>query len=76
MCIMRTVILSVFILLPLAGQAAYGASAGFLRVDGTDVLDASGKTIHLRGFNVNFNDFETGRLGRGDVKKIQGLGAN
>jgi endoglucanase len=72
---MRIVILSVLILLPLAGYAS-GASAVFPRVDGTRVLDASGKTMHLRGFNVTFNDFETGRLGRGDIRNIRGLGAN
>ena len=50
-------------------------TAGFLRVSGDKVLDASDKPILLRGLNIAFKDFKD-VLGEADIKKIADTGAN
>ncbi len=72
--ITRIIIVFAFILLPLVGRAS-AATEGFLRVSGRNVLDATGKKVQLRGFNVTFKYFR-GVLGEKDVSKISQLGAN
>ena len=44
-------------------------TAGFLRVSGDKVLDASDKPILLRGLNIAFKDFKD-VLGEADIKGL------
>ncbi len=46
-----------------------------LRVESGNIVDAAGRTVILRGLNVEFKDFRT-VLGERDVRRISGLGAN
>ena len=48
---------------------------GLLRVESGNIVDATGGQVMLRGLNVEFKDFKT-ILGKGDVQRISGLGAN
>ena len=48
---------------------------GFLAVKGGDIIDASGRPVLLKGFNVEFKHFKE-ILGEEDIKKISGTGAN
>ena len=50
-------------------------TSGFLRVSGDSIVNASGRKVLLRGFNVEFKDFLT-NLGEQDIIKIASLGAN
>jgi len=67
----------VFFLLLSTGVSvrAEETAPGFLRTKGDRVVDASGAEVVLRGVNVEFKNF-LHVLGKQDIARINGLGAN
>jgi hypothetical protein len=70
-----TFTLLISILLHFAPGFSGNTKEKFLRVKGERILDASGKPILLRGFNVQFKYFKN-ELGEPDVKRIADFGGN
>jgi len=48
---------------------------GYLRVEGSKVVDGRGEEVLLRGFNVAFRDFGS-VLGEEDIGRVAGMGGN
>jgi hypothetical protein len=68
-------VLLLSVLLPAVPGASDDGRGRFLRVEGEKILDASGKPIFLRGFNVEFKHFKR-ELGEPDIKRIADDGYN
>ncbi len=68
------VLLTAFAFFTLGGLA-FGQSAGFLRVAGDRVLDASGRQVMLKGFNVVYSDLGVIPY-RKAIRMIKATGAN
>jgi hypothetical protein len=63
------------ILLPFSQGSSGETKERFLQVRGEKILDASGRPILLRGFNVEFKHFKR-ELGEADIKRMAETGAN
>jgi hypothetical protein len=76
---MTKTILTLTLLISILLHCSQGFSGNtkekFLRVKGENILDASGKPILLRGFNVEFKHFKD-ELGEPDIKRIADSGGN